>query len=215
MNVSLLVWISFDNLCQMLTNLACSLINTTGVTSGAGIVPFVVHYCNLFVVLLWFQLISTAYPSGAPTGVDPGFQVRGRSLKIAPSGGRCENVCGISCEKSRIYAKKSYFFQSLVLYVGFVDRCSSFCTFSFGHRVTYSSSIYGFWLPLWYLQTLLSWNEIPENTLFSKFGCLWHDIYPSPFLTLFANLFSIKRAGSLCWCCKSNYHTITTMMDPQ
>ena len=45
--------------------------------------------------------------------------------------------------------------RSLVLYVCFVDRCLSFCTFSFGHCVVYSSSIYGFWLPLWYLQTLL------------------------------------------------------------
>jgi hypothetical protein len=44
---------------------------------------------------------------------------------------------------------------SLVLYVCFVDRCLSFCTFSFGHCVVCSSSIYGFWLPLFYLQTLL------------------------------------------------------------
>ena len=40
--------------------------------------------------------------------------------------------------------------RSLVLCVCFVNRCLSFCTFSFGH----SSSIYGFWLPLWYLLTL-------------------------------------------------------------
>ena len=46
--------------------------------------------------------------------------------------------------------------RSLVLYVCFVDRCLSFCTLSFGHCVVCSSSIYGFWLPLWYLQTLLS-----------------------------------------------------------
>ena len=39
--------------------------------------------------------------------------------------------------------------RSLVLYVCFVDRCLSFCTFSFGHCVVCSSSIYGFWLPLW------------------------------------------------------------------
>ena len=45
--------------------------------------------------------------------------------------------------------------RSLVLYVCFVDRCLSFCTFSFGNCVVCSSSIYGFWLPLWYLQTLL------------------------------------------------------------
>ena len=45
-------------------------------------------------------------------GEDPGFQVRGAHLKkIAPSGGRRENFWGISCEKSRFYGKKSYFFQ--------------------------------------------------------------------------------------------------------
>ena len=44
--------------------------------------------------------------------------------------------------------------RSLVLYVCFVDRCFSFCTFPFGHCGVCSSSIYGFWLLLWYLQTL-------------------------------------------------------------
>jgi hypothetical protein len=44
--------------------------------------------------------------------------------------------------------------RSLVLCVCFVDRCLSFCTF-FGHYVFCSFSIYGFWLPLWYLETLL------------------------------------------------------------
>jgi hypothetical protein len=46
--------------------------------------------------------------------------------------------------------------RSLDIYVWFVYRCLSFCIFSFGHCVVCSSSIYGFWLPLWYLQTLLS-----------------------------------------------------------
>jgi hypothetical protein len=46
--------------------------------------------------------------------VDPGFLVSGGALKkIAPSGGRRENFWGISCEKSRFYAKKSYFFPIL------------------------------------------------------------------------------------------------------
>jgi hypothetical protein len=46
---------------------------------------------------------------------------------------------------------------SLVLYLCFVDRCSSFCTFSFDHvAVWFFFSIYGFWLPLWYLQTFLT-----------------------------------------------------------
>jgi hypothetical protein len=43
----------------------------------------------------------------------------------------------------------------LVLYVCFVDRCLSFCPFSFGHCVVCPSSNYGLWLPLWYIQTLL------------------------------------------------------------
>jgi hypothetical protein len=47
-------------------------------------------------------------------GADPGFQVRGDALKkIAPSGGRRENIWGISCEKSRFYAKKIIFFPIL------------------------------------------------------------------------------------------------------
>jgi hypothetical protein len=41
--------------------------------------------------------------------------------------------------------------RSLVLYLCFVDRCLSFCTFSFGHCFV-CSSINGFWLALWYLQ---------------------------------------------------------------
>jgi len=48
--------------------------------------------------------------------------------------------------------------RSLVLCVCFVDRCLSFCSFTFGHRVFCSSSISGFLLSLWYLQTLLEYN---------------------------------------------------------
>ena len=47
--------------------------------------------------------------------------------------------------------------RSLVLYVCFVDRCLFFCTFSVGHCVVCSSSIYWFWLFIWYLQTLLKY----------------------------------------------------------
>ena len=48
------------------------------------------------------------------SGADPGFQVRGGALKkVAPSGGRSENCWGISCEKSRFYAKKYFFFPIL------------------------------------------------------------------------------------------------------
>ena len=52
-------------------------------------------------------------------GADPGFQVRGGGggggalKKIAPSGGRREIFWGISCKKSRFYAKKIIFFPIL------------------------------------------------------------------------------------------------------
>ena len=56
-------------------------------------------------------------------------------------------------------------FLFLVLCVCFVDRCLSFGPFSFGHCVVCSSSIYGFWFPIWNLQTLL-WNQcISPQTL--------------------------------------------------
>jgi hypothetical protein len=54
--------------------------------------------------------------------------------------------------------------RSLVLYVCFVDGCLSFCIFSFGHYfVSSSSSIYGFLLPLWYLQTRFLAFTINKN----------------------------------------------------
>ena len=57
--------------------------------------------------------------------------------------------------------------RSLVLYVCFVDRCLSFCPFSFGHCVACSSSIYGFWLPFWYLQVLLILTVKPVHVVIS------------------------------------------------
>jgi hypothetical protein len=55
--------------------------------------------------------------------------------------------------------------RSLVLCLCFVDRCLSFCPFSFGHCVVCFSSIYGFWLPLWYLQTLIKWPSKVEGNI--------------------------------------------------
>jgi hypothetical protein len=49
--------------------------------------------------------------------------------------------------------------RSLILFLCLVDRCLSFCPFSFGHCVV-CPSIYGFWLHLWYLQTLLTPERI-------------------------------------------------------
>jgi hypothetical protein len=78
------------------------------------------------------------------TGVDPGFKVRGAHLKkmrraeggtkffwvfrvknhdfmpkkhiFSNGGGRREKFWDISCEKSRFYAQKSYFFQCYTFY---------------------------------------------------------------------------------------------------
>jgi hypothetical protein len=57
--------------------------------------------------------------------------------------------------------------RSLVLCVYFVVRCLSFCIFSFGHCVSCSSSIYGFWLPLLFLQTLLIIHKTNINIFLS------------------------------------------------
>jgi hypothetical protein len=45
--------------------------------------------------------------------------------------------------------------RSIVFCVCFIDRCLSFCTFSWGHCIVCSSSIYRFWLPLWYLVAIV------------------------------------------------------------
>ena len=91
----------------------------------------------LAVVSFYSISVNTFVTTGA--GVDPGFQVRGAHLKklrraeggenifwvfrvkkhdftpknhiLSNCGGRREKFWGISCEKSRFYAKKSYFFQ--------------------------------------------------------------------------------------------------------
>jgi hypothetical protein len=60
----------------------------------------------------------------------------------------------------------------LVWCVCLVDRCLTFCTFSYGHNVVCSSLIYGFWLPLWYLQTLI-WKRWLHIT-YIKYNFRWH-----------------------------------------
>ena len=62
---------------------------------------------------------------------------------------------------------------SLVLYACFVDRCLSFCTFSFGHCVVCSSSLYGLWLPLWYLLAIVSSVLLRYMDYDYPFGICW------------------------------------------
>ena len=54
--------------------------------------------------------------------------------------------------------------RSLVLCVCFVDRCLPICTF-LCHWVVCSSSIYGFWLPLWCLQALRTQDQLPTKKM--------------------------------------------------
>ena len=81
-------------------------------------------------------------------------------------------------------------FRFLVLYVCFVDRCLSFCTFSFGHCVVCSSSMCGFWLLLWYLQTSGYFLQVLRADYF------YRDYYSVCFLLAFR----LKRICH-CWVC--------------
>ena len=71
-----------------------------------------------------------------------------------------------------------------------VNHSLSFCAFSFGHCVVCSSSIYGFWLPLWYLQILLPTNSTQHGLLqtgnISVYGMVndgsWNNYYMSTIL---------------------------------
>ena len=74
-------------------------------------------------------------------------------------------------QNSKICFVLSGIHVTLVLCVCFVDRCLSFCTFSFGHCVV-CPSIYRFWLPLWYLQTLFKcnwYNRIMYNISYNTY----------------------------------------------
>ena len=114
---------------------------------------------------------TTGATSGAGTGYPSG------TPEFTPS------LCGVRVTRS------------LVLYVCFVDRCLSFCTFSFGHCVVFSSSIYGFWLCLWYLQTLLS------KIIFGYL--LWH-------YRLF--FFPLRKLSEIGWNVKDKSKTLTFAM---
>jgi hypothetical protein len=54
--------------------------------------------------------------------------------------------------------------RSLIFYVFFVDRCLSFCTFSFGHCVVCTSTTYGFWLPPFGIFKLFFLQDTTQKT---------------------------------------------------
>jgi hypothetical protein len=66
--------------------------------------------------------------------------VWGALKTIAPSGGRREHFWGISCEKSRFYAKRSYFFHSpgglrdaFILFLLSSSFFNHFLTYKYNH----------------------------------------------------------------------------------
>ena len=103
--------------------------------------------------------------------------------------------CAVFCFQFESYGKCFCWFysgvhiiRSLILCVCFVDRSLSFCIFSFGHCVV-CPSIFGFWLPRWYLHTLLARASWLSN-LDSPCGFLWR-LFPIYFMYSFLNLVCI------------------------
>jgi len=81
--------------------------------------------------------------------------------------------------------------RSLVLYI-----CLSFCTFSVGHCVVCSSSIYGFWLPpLLYLQTLL----VPLTVALSVLPLTAYDCLPCGIFKLFLSFWLLYYMSVFHW----------------
>jgi hypothetical protein len=70
--------------------------------------------------------------------------------------------------------------RSFALCVCFVDRCLFFCTFSFGQWV-FCSSIYGFWLPLWYPQAIHT-TEYTTGTIPHYFSFIAFSFFPHQWL---------------------------------
>jgi len=70
-------------------------------------------------------------------------------------------VVGIQWRKYSILCVSCNFFYMAILMVNVARSlvfCVMFCRslfYLFGHCIVCSSSIYGFWLPIWYLQTFL------------------------------------------------------------
>jgi len=52
-----------------------------------------------------------------------------------------------------------------------------FVLFSFSHCVVCSSSLYGLWLPLWYLQTILPWSTCSVSGSCQCMIMQWKIIY--------------------------------------
>ena len=76
-------------------------------------------------------------------------------IKYLPVDVKLHEGCHLWSRNCLPFWRTWFHLRSLVGFVqGFVDRCLSFRPFSLDHCIV-CPSIYGSWLPLWYLQTLL------------------------------------------------------------
>jgi hypothetical protein len=81
----------------------------------------------------------------------------------------CSHIC-LDIVISRIWH------SSIVTICMFYRSLFVLWTFSFGHCFVCSSSIYGFWLPLWYLQTLLMISHLGQRKWSSQTGDLIKEV---------------------------------------
>ena len=80
-------------------------------------------------------------------------------VRFADIGGIVENLSPLRKWKVFVTSLSKYVIQWTIVESGVKHHTLvflSFCTFSFGHCIVCFSSIYGFWLPLWYILTLLN-----------------------------------------------------------
>ena len=121
-----------------------------------------------------FQLCRGGMLQVQPVECMPTFLFFPKQLSLPPV------FCGVCVTRSLVLCT-----------VCFVDHCSSLCPFSFGHCVVCSSSVYGFCLPLWYLQTLLE-----ASFFFKLLGFRW-EIIPNYFIPLWIQIDGWTSTNSL------------------
>ena len=85
----------------------------------------------------------------------------------------------------------------------FVDNCLSYCLFSF-----VCSSMYGFWLPLWYLQVFQ--NEFMFNVHNMIWQCAMHRIFSLCCAFLICLSILCKKKNDGIWICVNYSETLST-----
>ena len=115
---------------------------------------------------------ETAYHSGAPEFI-PAFSEGCVARNLV--------FCVVLCRSLFVLCFWSFYYLSFFdlrllitsfgifkLLLVFCRCCLSFCQFSFDHCVVCPSSIYGFWLPVWYIQSVLSITQGAITNILKK-----------------------------------------------